>query len=500
MASDGAATAPKWVLVPAPSAASACSSAIASSLVSVVRRLRTRPTRRSAITIGGGGDAFLPTAARSPVTARGDRSDAVVNNAGGGRSAGGGHLQRWRIDGLEGPRQRLERSLPEPPGAAPPAPAPRPDRPPGRPRSAAAARRSRPRRWPPARLLAPWPLPRSRPPGRRLSPPWPGPGAANSRRGPAAGEGRRSPTRGRPGGRRSFDDVATHVVDADVPLSRRLERPAADFQRLGPPRSSPHSGLAAPRPRVPTPARWSEHLPYVNFAPWRQIVLVGTGPVGITGVLCFYWTRGRARLGALTAGGPCRSTIYLDHAATTPVRPEVLEAMLPYFGARFGNPPASTASAGRPDRRWTAPATPSPQRWAAAPRRSFSPPAAARAITWQSRARLCLPRARDAYYHDAGRAPCRPAHLRMARALFRVRGDLSTSRRYGMVDLAALEAGLTERTILVSVMLANNEVGTIQPLRGSRICCAHAAFSCTPTRCRAAARSSLDVSPSASTC
>jgi cysteine desulfurase len=30
--------------------------------------------------------------------------------------------------------------------------------------------------------------------------------------------------------------------------------------------------------------------------------------------------------------------IYLDHAATTPVRPEVLEAMLPFFGARFGNP------------------------------------------------------------------------------------------------------------------------------------------------------------------
>ncbi len=33
-----------------------------------------------------------------------------------------------------------------------------------------------------------------------------------------------------------------------------------------------------------------------------------------------------------------KTPIYLDHAATTPVRPEVLEAMLPFFGPRFGNP------------------------------------------------------------------------------------------------------------------------------------------------------------------
>lgn len=30
--------------------------------------------------------------------------------------------------------------------------------------------------------------------------------------------------------------------------------------------------------------------------------------------------------------------IYMDHAATTPVRPEVLEAMLPFFGSEYGNP------------------------------------------------------------------------------------------------------------------------------------------------------------------
>ncbi|MDD2787734.1 aminotransferase class V-fold PLP-dependent enzyme, partial [Methanoculleus sp.] len=33
-----------------------------------------------------------------------------------------------------------------------------------------------------------------------------------------------------------------------------------------------------------------------------------------------------------------KRTVYMDHAATTPTRPEVARAMLPYFSERFGNP------------------------------------------------------------------------------------------------------------------------------------------------------------------
>ncbi len=42
-----------------------------------------------------------------------------------------------------------------------------------------------------------------------------------------------------------------------------------------------------------------------------------------------------------------KRSVYMDHAATTPVRPEVVEAMLPYFSERFGNPPSSLYSLAR---------------------------------------------------------------------------------------------------------------------------------------------------------
>ena len=53
--------------------------------------------------------------------------------------------------------------------------------------------------------------------------------------------------------------------------------------------------------------------------------------------------------------------IYLDHAATTPVRPEVLEAMLPYFSGKFGNSSSIYSLAQEARKAWTSPAS----RWPA---------------------------------------------------------------------------------------------------------------------------------------
>ena len=48
--------------------------------------------------------------------------------------------------------------------------------------------------------------------------------------------------------------------------------------------------------------------------------------------------------------------IYMDHAATTPVRPEVVRAMLPYFSESFGNPSSIYELAQGSRGRWTPPA------------------------------------------------------------------------------------------------------------------------------------------------
>lgn len=150
-------------------------------------------------------------------------------------------------------------------------------------------------------------------------------------------------------------------------------------------------------------------------------------------------------------GSPDRAA-YLDHAATTPMRPEAVAAMLPFLTERFGNP------------------------------------SGAHAVSRDARA--ALDEARDTIADllgvDAGGViftgsgteadnlavlgpggvPVCPAfeHHAVLHAVQHAGGRVVATGPDGIVYLDALAAALSPEVAVVSVMLANNEIGTIQPL------------------------------------
>ena len=158
--------------------------------------------------------------------------------------------------------------------------------------------------------------------------------------------------------------------------------------------------------------------------------------------------------------------IYLDYHATTPVDPRVLDAMLPYFTAKFGNAASRQHAFG-----WEAQEAVDRARQQVAALIG----ATAGEITFTSGASesnnlalkgvACALRERGD--HIVTVATEHKSVLDTVASLerdgFRVtRLPVDAS---GFVEVEALRAAMTPRTILVSVMLANNEIGTIQPLR-----------------------------------
>lgn len=156
--------------------------------------------------------------------------------------------------------------------------------------------------------------------------------------------------------------------------------------------------------------------------------------------------------------------IYLDHAATTPVHSEVVEAMQPFLSERFGNP-SSIHAAGRAAR-------------AAVDAARDSVAAAIRADSGEvyfmsggteadnlavHGVMLAAPKERR---HLVVSAIEHPAVLHTARFLETQGYDITVVRvnDEGIVDMEALEDAVTDRTALVSVMHANNEIGVIQDI------------------------------------
>ena len=156
--------------------------------------------------------------------------------------------------------------------------------------------------------------------------------------------------------------------------------------------------------------------------------------------------------------------IYLDHAATTPLRQEALEAMLPLLGGMYGNP-SSPHSFGRQARKALDEAHEQiAARLNCGPRELVLTSGGTEALNlglkgaaWAGRARGHRIVTTRVEHHAALHA------LRYLEKFGFEVIELPVDR-YGRVDPDDVDAALTERTILVAIGLANNEVGTIQPI------------------------------------
>jgi cysteine desulfurase len=156
--------------------------------------------------------------------------------------------------------------------------------------------------------------------------------------------------------------------------------------------------------------------------------------------------------------------IYLDHAATTPLRPEVLDAMLPYLREQFGNP-SSAHAFGRAARDALDEAHERVARRIGAEAREIvftsggteANNLAIKGAAWAGKAHGHRIVTSAVEHHAVGHT------LRYLEKFGFEIVELPVDR-YGRVDPDEVEAALTDKTALVSIMLANNEVGTIQPI------------------------------------
>lgn len=153
-----------------------------------------------------------------------------------------------------------------------------------------------------------------------------------------------------------------------------------------------------------------------------------------------------------------QDVIYLDHAAATPLDARVLDVMLPYFSEHFYNPSATYAAARQVHQA------------VEAARASVAHYIGARPaeITFTAGGT----EANNLVIHGVMR---RFPDANMLMSGIEHDSVLETGKQYdrrlvamteqGILDLSALESAIDDRTVLVSIMYANNEIGTIQPIR-----------------------------------
>ncbi|ABN51955.1 MAG TPA: cysteine desulfurase NifS [Hungateiclostridium thermocellum] len=156
--------------------------------------------------------------------------------------------------------------------------------------------------------------------------------------------------------------------------------------------------------------------------------------------------------------------VYLDHAATTPVKPEVLEAMLPYFSNKFGNA-SSIYSIGRESKKAIEEAREKVAKAIGAlPREVFFTGSGTEADNWAIKGVAYANR-------DKGRHIITTAieHHAVLHACQYLESDgfevtyLPVDEN-GLVSPQQVQDAIRPDTILITIMFANNEIGTIQPI------------------------------------
>lgn len=165
--------------------------------------------------------------------------------------------------------------------------------------------------------------------------------------------------------------------------------------------------------------------------------------------------------------------IYLDYNATTPVDPRVADAIRPFLAEHFGNPSSSHAYGAAPRGALAAVRAQVADLVGATPAEMVFTGSGSEADTLAIRgvvlAALTDDPARWAHGrpHVITQVTEHPAVLRACQALHRLHGVDVTYLPVdtdGLVEPGALADAITDRTVLVSVMHANNETGTIQPV------------------------------------
>jgi len=157
--------------------------------------------------------------------------------------------------------------------------------------------------------------------------------------------------------------------------------------------------------------------------------------------------------------------IYMDHNATTPLDPRALEAMLPYCKELFGNPSSSTHEYGRLARVAVAEAREkvasllgaSPDEIIFTGGATEADNLAVKGAAWAKK---------DKGNHIITSRVEHKAILNTCKYLEKTGFEVTylPVDRYGMVDPSDVEKAINSRTILVSIMQVNSEVGTINPI------------------------------------